>query len=170
MAPQPDFEQLFSRAKRELARGADRGASLQLVASLLQREVAHYDWFGFYIAVPSEQMLVLGPFEGKPTEHLRIPYGRGICGQAAERLQTFLVDDVAAQDNYLACSLEVKSEIVVPVFRDGEFVAEIDIDSHRVAAFDDTDQRFLERLAAEVAAYVDFEFQITDFRRASSDS
>lgn len=154
----PDFDLLYSQACAELERGAERGVSLQLVASLLHREISYYDWFGFYIAVPAERILVLGPFEGEPTEHLRIPYGRGICGQAAERLDTFVVDDVLAADNYLACSVSVRSEIVVPVFRGGEFVAEIDIDSHTRNAFRPDDRCFLEKLAPQLAPYIQNDF------------
>lgn len=132
-------------------RGRARSVGLQLVCDLLFREVPHYDWFGFYLAVPSQRMLVLGPYQGEPTDHLRIPYGRGICGQAADRRETFLVEDVNAQDNYLSCSIHVKSEIVVPIFRNGEIAGEIDIDSHTVGAFGDADRMFLERLADLVA-------------------
>lgn len=146
--------ELLKRCAEELERGAKRNVSLQLVCTYLQHTVDHYDWFGFYIAVPEERLLVLGPYEGAPTDHLRIPYGRGICGQAAERLETFLVDDVNAQDNYLSCSINVKSEIVVPVFRDGAFIAEIDIDSHVANAFSDDDSLFLEELANLCAPYI----------------
>lgn len=154
----PDFDRLYRDALKELERGASRGVSLQLVASLLHRRVSGYDWVGFYLAVPRERLLVLGPFEGEPTEHVHIPYGRGICGQAAERLESFVVRDVRDETNYLACSVSVRSEIVVPVFREGRFVAEIDIDSHRPDAFDESDRAFLERLAEAVAPYVDNDF------------
>ncbi len=149
-----DFDTLLERCRGELKRGDERGVGLQLVCDFLQREVAHYDWFGFYIAVPAERMLVLGPYQGEATDHVRIPYGRGICGQAAEREQTVLVDDVRAESNYLACSLRVRSEIVVPVFRSGEVVAEIDIDSHRPAAFGADDRTFLESLAVDVEPFI----------------
>ena len=153
-ATRPDFDALLRRCRGELARGEERGVGLQLVCDLLQREVAHYDWFGFYIAVAEERMLVLGPYQGEATDHVRIPYGRGICGQAAEREETFLVDDVRREDNYLACSLRVRSEIVVPIFRSGAVVAEIDIDSHRPAAFGADDRAFLESLAVDVAPFI----------------
>ncbi len=156
---QPDYDALLGACRNELERGAPRKAGLHLVCDLLHREVPHYDWFGFYLAVPEERVLVLGPFAGEPTDHVRIPYGRGICGQAAERAATFRVDDVFAQDNYLACSLKVQSEIVVPVFDDPRapdrtVVAEIDIDSHRPAAFTAKDESFLEKLAEAVAPHV----------------
>lgn len=149
-----DFDRLLRHCGSELERGAARSVGLQLVCDLLHREVPHYDWFGFYIAVPEERMLVLGPYQGASTDHVRIPYGRGICGQAAERRDTFVVDDVSAQDNYLACSIHVRSEIVVPVFADGEVIAEIDIDSHEVGAFSIEDRRFLEKLAVLVAPHI----------------
>ncbi|POR05507.1 gaf sensor protein [Alkalispirochaeta sphaeroplastigenens] len=155
-----DYETLLQQSRQELLRGAPRQAGLQLVCDLLRREVPHYDWFGLYIAVPGERMLVLGPFAGEPTEHVRIPYGRGICGQAAERAETFLVDDVSAQENYLACSLSVRSEIVVPIFgpagsdRERVVIGEIDIDSHRPGAFSGDDERFLQALAPEMAPFI----------------
>lgn len=151
---QIDFDRLLAQCASELDRGAPRSVGLQLVCDLLHREVPHYDWFGFYIAVPPERMLVLGPYQGEPTDHVRIPYGRGICGQAAERKETFLVDDVSAQDNYLSCSIHVRSEIVVPVFSGDEVIAEIDIDSHSTAAFSPEDRRFLEKLAELVAPHI----------------
>jgi GAF domain-containing protein len=116
--------------------------------------VPHYDWFGFYVSVPGRRELALGPFSGEPTEHTRIPYGRGICGQAAEREDTFVVQDVDAVENYLSCSVHVKSEIVVPVFDSGEVVGEIDIDSHVREPFTQTDTRFLEGLARRVAGLI----------------
>lgn len=146
--------ELLQTCRDELKRGADRSVGLQLVCTYLQKTVDHYDWFGFYIAVPEERLLVLGPYEGAPTDHLQIPYGRGICGRSAESLQPFVVEDVRSQDNYLACSVHVKSEIVIPVFRDGAFVAEIDIDSHQVDAFGDEDLRFLTELATLCAPYI----------------
>ncbi|MEX2442335.1 MAG: GAF domain-containing protein [Alkalispirochaeta sp.] len=149
-----NFDELLHRCRDELDRGAARSVGLQLVCDLLQREVPHYDWFGFYIAVPEERMLVLGPYQGASTDHVRIPYGRGICGQAAERMDTCVVDDVSAQDNYLACSIHVRSEIVVPVFSGDTVIAEIDIDSHTAAAFTGDDRAFLEKLAVSVAPHI----------------
>jgi len=113
--------------------------------------VPHYDWVGFYM-VDAEKMneLVLGPFVGDPTEHVRIPFGKGICGQAAERGETFVVQDVSEQNNYLACSLNVKSEIVVPLIKDDKVVGELDIDSHEVGPFTDDDREFLEEIAGLV--------------------
>jgi L-methionine (R)-S-oxide reductase len=140
-----------------LARPAEPRERLQALCDLLRARVPHYDWVGFYVARRGERLLDLGPFAGEPTEHVLIPFGLGICGQAADSADTFVVDDVSAASNYLACSLKVKSEIVVPIFSPGseEVAGEIDIDSHSVAAFKDEDRDFLERLAAIVAADLD---------------
>ncbi len=121
---------------------------LQSICEMLQELVPHYDWVGFYI-VDRENLreLVLGPFTGEPTEHVRIPFGKGICGQAAETGEVFVVQDVAKEGNYLACSLHVKSEIVVPVFRGGKLVGELDIDSHQPEAFTPEDTGLLQKVA-----------------------
>lgn len=112
---------------------------------LLKEKVSHYDWGGFYLADPSTQdELILGPFAGDETEHTRIPFGKGICGQAADRRETFVVQDVAREASYLSCSPKVKSETVVPMFRSGKLVGELDIDSHRPSAFSEEDIKFLE--------------------------
>jgi len=116
----------------------------------LHDERPQYDWVGFYIARPAKKILELGPYIGEPTEHTRIPYGRGICGQVADSGKTLVIDDVAAQNNYLACSIHVKSELVVPVFKDGRFVAELDIDSHSRSRFDQQEVTFLEAIAKEI--------------------
>ncbi len=152
-----DFASIAADARQICASGGSPGDRLQKLCGYLNSKVSHYDWFGFYIAERNQKELFLGPFAGEPTEHTRIPFGRGICGQAAESKETFLVDDVSAASNYLACSLKVKSEIVVPVFAPGsrEVAGEIDIDSHQVAAFTSGDRAFLESLAGIVAADVE---------------
>ena len=132
----------------------DSGTSeekLGAICNILAENFEHYNWVGVYIAEPERRELVLGPFVGEPTEHIRIPYGRGICGQAAQTLSVFVVDDVSKEQNYLACSPKVKSEIVLPVFVDGEFVAELDIDSHYPGAFSRDDKEFLERVCEYAA-------------------
>ena len=136
------YEPLIARI-RSLAAHEDVGGALQRICALLRRCVDHYDWVGFYLAVPEDRMLVLGPFEGAPTEHLQIPYGRGICGQAAERGEPVTVPDVRDAGNYLACSVETRAEIVLPVFLEGRFLAELDIDSHTVDPFGPSDTRLL---------------------------
>ena len=102
------------------------------ICHYLQGEVDHYDWVGFYFAQKETRTLHLGPYAGEPTDHKVIPFGKGICGQVAISNESFLVDDVHAQDNYIACSISVKSEIVVPLFLNGQNIGQIDIDSTTV--------------------------------------
>ncbi len=124
---------------------------LKGICKLLRDNIPHYDWVGFYFKNGDKSELKLGPFAGEPTEHTIIPFGRGICGQVAESNQNFVVPDVSAQDNYIACSLNVKSEIVVPLFKDGENIGQIDIDSESLDPFTEEDERFLEFINREVA-------------------
>jgi len=115
------------------------------VVSLLRRERPHYHWVGVYLLQGEE--LVLGPYVGKPTPHTRIPLDQGICGAAASTGQTLVVDDVNADPRYLACSLETRSEIVVPILHQGRVLGEIDIDSDQPAAFTPHDRDLLEGVA-----------------------
>lgn len=147
------FADLYKQVKELISSAGGGSEALAEVAKLLQQEVDHYDWVGFYLAENKTGSLTLGPFAGEPTEHTEIDYGEGVCGQAAESKETFTVQDVEQEDNYLSCSPEVKSEIVVPVFRDQSFVGEIDIDSHEAGVFDSEDEKFLEDLGEELAPY-----------------
>jgi GAF domain-containing protein len=113
---------------------------------LLKDAMPHYTWVGIYLIDGEE--LVLGPSLGKPSPHTRIPLGRGICGAAATEKATIIVDDVNADPRYLACSIETKSEIVVPIMNGSEVLGEIDIDSDRPAAFGQADRVLLEQVAA----------------------
>jgi len=124
---------------------------LQNICIVLKQEVAHYNWVGFYFKNGTKNELKLGPFAGEPTEHTVIPFGKGICGQVALSDKNFVVQDVASQDNYISCGLEVKSEIVVPIFVDGKNIGQIDIDSHSTSPFTDKDERLLEFVCAKVA-------------------
>lgn len=138
------FEHILGKIEKILNGDSDKNEKLLEVCKILENEIPYYNWVGFYIAEGNE--IVLGPFVGEPTEHVRIPFGKGICGQAAEREETFIVQDVSKETNYLSCSLKVKSEIVVPVFRDGRVVGELDIDSHSISPFTSEDKAFLERV------------------------
>lgn len=124
---------------------------LLAICTLLNAEIPHYNWVGFYFANHQNKTLHLGPYIGAPTDHTVIPFGKGICGQVAESNQNFVVPDVAAQDNYIACSFTVKSEIVVPLFVNGENIGQIDIDSHELDPFTKDDERFLEYVNEQVA-------------------
>ena len=116
------------------------------VCKILKQKIYHYDWVGIYILDPEKNELVLGPFVGKPTPHTHIPVGKGICGQVAERNEAIIVQDVTQVENYISCGLEVQSEIVVPVLKEGKFIAELDIDSHSSAPFTQEDLRFLTKV------------------------
>lgn len=124
---------------------------MQAICDLLKETVPHYDWVGFYFRDGEKEQLKLGAYAGTPTDHTVIPFGKGICGQVAVSNQNFVVPDVSAQDNYIACSLTVKSEIVVPLFLDGKNIGQIDIDSNVPDPFTDDDERFLEFINKEVA-------------------
>lgn len=124
---------------------------LQDVCDLLKTNVPHYDWVGFYFADSNKQELHLGPFAGLPTEHTTIQFGKGICGQVAESNETFLVNNVSEQDNYISCNIDVKSEIVVPIIVNGINIGQIDIDSNKLNAFSTEDQELLQWLTDEIA-------------------
>jgi len=133
-----------------LADSSSTGQGLmRSMVKLLHDKMLKYNWVGFYLLEPGAQppMLVLGAFEGAMTPHTRIPLNQGICGAAASSGQTVVVDDVAKDSRYLACSLETKSEIVVPVFAHGKVVGELDIDSHFPAAFTSEHQDFVQHCA-----------------------
>ena len=121
------------------------------ICELLRSEVPYYDWVGFYFRNGDKEELKLGPYAGAPTDHTIIPFGKGICGQVAVSNQNFVVPDVAAQDNYIACSITVKAEIVIPLFVNGENVGQIDIDSNTPDPFSEEDERFLEFINEKVA-------------------
>ncbi len=114
------------------------------VCQLLEKEVEYYNWVGFYFKNGDKNELKLGPYVGAPTDHTIIPFGKGICGQVALSNQNFVVPDVSAQDNYIACSFTVKAEIVIPIFVNGENIGQIDIDSNTINPFTEDDERFLE--------------------------
>lgn len=124
---------------------------LQEICNFLRLNVAHYDWVGFYFADANKKELHLGPFAGLPTEHTNIQFGKGICGQVAESNETFLVNDVTAQDNYISCNINVKSEIVVPIIVNDINIGQIDIDSNTLNAFSQEDQELLKWLTDEIA-------------------
>ncbi len=133
------------------AENQTRDEKLLHLCALLETNISYYTWVGFYFANHETQTLHLGPYVGAPTEHTVIPFGKGICGQVAVSNENFVVPDVAAQDNYIACSITVKSEIVVPLFVNGENIGQIDIDSNVLDPFTEEDERFLEFVNQEVA-------------------
>ena len=124
---------------------------LQGICELLKERVPYYDWVGFYFKNGDKNELKLGPYAGAPTDHTIIPFGRGICGQVALSNQNFVVPDVQAQDNYIACSINVKAEIVIPLFLNGENIGQLDIDSNTPDPFTNEDEKLLEFINREVA-------------------
>lgn len=146
-----DFTQVYQKTQKLIQNNPPE--LLLKVCELLKQEVYHYDWVGFYILNPSNNELVLGPFVGKPTQHTHIPVGKGICGQVAESGETMVVQDVTQVENYISCGLDVQSEIVVPVLKNGKFVAELDIDSHSPAPFTEEDSIFLGKVCDLLVDY-----------------
>lgn len=124
---------------------------LQDICNFLQTEIDYFDWVGFYFANNNTQTLHLGPFAGLPTDHTVIPFGKGICGQVAVSNETFLVEDVKAQNNYISCNMHVKSEIVVPIITNGINIGQIDIDSNTLNAFSEADKELLEWLTSQIS-------------------
>jgi L-methionine (R)-S-oxide reductase len=137
---------------RAIDRAPDGTAAMTEAVAALKERLPHYTWVGIYLLEGDE--LVLGPYLGKPSPHTRIPVNRGICGAAASEKATIIVDDVNSDPRYLACSLETKSEIVVPIMRGETVLGEIDVDSDRPAAFGANDRALLEEVAAAIAAKI----------------
>lgn len=121
------------------------------ICELLESNVSYYNWVGFYFKNGDKNELKLGPYVGAPTDHIIIPFGKGICGQVALSNENFVVSDVSAQDNYLACSINVKAEIVVPIFVNGKNIGQIDIDSNTINPFTNADESFLESVCTQVS-------------------
>jgi len=141
-----------------LARAATSADALMNgVVALFHEKLIRYNWVGFYMLEKEgdHDVLVLGPFKGTMTPHTRIPLHQGICGAAASTGKTIVIDDVNSDSRYLACSLETKSEIVVPVFAHGKVVGELDIDSHFHAAFGPDDRKLCEHTAALLGRFLE---------------
>jgi L-methionine (R)-S-oxide reductase len=140
------YRSALEAVDRIVNREAEAGDVLRKAVGVLAERFEHYSWIGVYLVEGAD--LVLGPWQGpEATEHTRIPIGQGICGAAAASGRTEIVDDVNADDRYLACFVSTRSEIVVPISFGGKVVGEIDIDSDEPSAFTDADRAFLERVA-----------------------
>ena len=125
---------------------------LHELCQLINQAQPRYTWVGFYFMNDDSQTLHLGPYIGEPTDHTQIPYGRGICGQVAASGKTYRADSVAEEDNYIACSLDVQSEIVIPIYDEESLVAQLDIDSSELEAFSAEDEKILESLCYCIGA------------------
>lgn len=145
-----DVAGLLQQIKTIVDKKNERELTLLEITQVLKTDVYHYDWVGFYLLNQEENCLELGPYSGKTTDHTRIPVGKGVCGQVAQNKSTMIVQDVTQMENYISCSLDVQSEIVVPVIKNGAFVAEIDIDSHSPAPFTDDDKYLLEEICKTI--------------------
>lgn len=151
----PEFKPILAAIRRCAGATSNLAVLQEFCVAAIAGKLPHYNWVGFYMLDPADpNVLVLGPFHGAPTPHVRIPVSEGICGAAVARRATIVVDDVAADPRYLSCSLETRSEIVVPIRADKEIVGEIDIDSHAPAAFDEHDRAFLEECASIVGRFI----------------
>ncbi|HTV64989.1 MAG TPA: GAF domain-containing protein [Bryocella sp.] len=153
-------QQELAKELTKLAEAADSVDDLMsMIVGRLQERLGHYDWVGFYLIekgrLGEDPMLVLGPYVGAVTKHTRIPLNQGICGAAASSGRTLVIDDVGKDPRYLACSIETKSEIVVPIRVKGEVVGELDIDSHTPAAFSPDDRQLVEHCARLVGQYLE---------------
>ena len=120
--------------------------ALKKICTLLKEKIDYYDWVGFYFIDKNNKKLILRTFSGKPTEHKKIPIGKGICGQVAKISKSLIIGDVSKEKNYISCDIEVKSEIVVPIFVNGLNIGQIDVDSKKLNAFDKNDEDFLEQI------------------------
>ncbi len=121
---------------------------LKSITEHLQKDTEKYTWVGFYHMNDTNRTLHLGQYTGKETDHTIIPYGKGICGQVAVSGSTYIAEDVTEESNYIACSVDVRSEIVVPIYYNDRLVAQLDVDSRRVNAFDEDDRKMLEEICA----------------------
>lgn len=128
-----------------------KSEKLQAICDFLESQVSYYDWVGFYFRNGDKEELKLAEFTGEPTEHVIIPFGKGICGQVAVSNENFVVQDVSEQGNYISCGWKVKSEIVIPIFVNGENIGQIDIDSHTANPFTKEDEELLEFVCNKVA-------------------
>jgi len=124
---------------------------LQEICDYLESEISYYDWVGFYFKNGNKEELKLAQYTGEETEHTIIPFGKGICGQVAVSNKNFVVQDVSEQDNYISCGWKVKSEIVIPIFVNGENIGQIDIDSHTANIFTKKDENLLEYVCKQVS-------------------
>ena len=129
-------------------------SGLQGICDFLEGDITYYDWVGFYFKNGDKEELKLAEYAGEPTDHTIIPFGKGICGQVALSNKNFVVQDVNEQDNYISCGWKVKSEIVIPIFKNNENIGQIDIDSHTVNPFTKQDEDLLEFVCEQVAKIV----------------
>jgi len=145
-----DYESAENQIKKIIN---DSSKILENVVIFLHDTFDHYSWVSIYLVEDND--LILGPWKGlQATEHTRIPIGQGVCGSAAASGKTEVIPDVNADNRYLSCFVSTKSEIVVPIKKDGKIVGEIDIDSDKKDAFSKRDEEFLERVADMLSEHI----------------
>ena len=147
-----NFNELKSKISDLISNSSSLDKTLKDVCELLKHSVPYYDWVGFYFKNGEKEELKIGPYAGLASDHTIIPFGKGICGQVAVSSENLVVPDVNAEDNYIACSLNVKSEIVIPLFVNNINIGQIDIDSNTANPFTREDERFLEFVCESVAS------------------
>mgnify|MGYP001566238740 CR=1 FL=1 len=147
-----NFNELKSKVSNLVSNSSSLDKTLKDVCELLKYSVPYYDWVGFYFKNGEKEELKIGPYAGLATDHTIIPFGKGICGQVAVSSENLVIPDVNAEDNYIACSLNVKSEIVIPLFVNNINIGQIDIDSNTADPFTREDERFLEFVCESVAS------------------
>lgn len=146
-----NLEKLKNKIDTIISSTISKEEKLQTICNTLENAISYYDWVGFYFKNGNKKELKLAQFTGEPTEHTIIPFGKGICGQVAVSNKNFVVQDVSEQDNYISCGWKVKSEIVIPIFKNHENIGQIDIDSHTKNPFTKDDEILLEYVCKEVA-------------------
>lgn len=149
--------------KETIASQSSTEEKLHDIVKLLNTTYPKCIWVGFYFMNHSTQQLHLGPFVGTPTDHTIIPFGKGICGQVAVSGETYIADNVQEESNYIACSMGVQSEIVIPIYDGETLVAQLDIDSNTLQAFTDTDRKFLETVCSEIGEKLGSEMHLPGF-------
>jgi GAF domain-containing protein len=147
-----NFNELKPKISDLVSNSSSLDTTLKDICELLKSSITYYDWVGFYFKNGEKEELKIGPYAGATTDHEIIPFGKGICGQVAVSNENFVVPDVNSQDNYIGCSLNVKSEIVIPLFVNNINIGQIDIDSNTIDPFTQEDERFLEFVCESVAS------------------
>jgi len=146
----PNTQSILKDIDRAISRSKFREDVLLSVCKILSSNVSHYNWVGFYLVEPSGDQLVLGPYVGASTEHTKIAFGTGVCGQVATSETRMIIQNVALEDNYLSCGSNVLSEAVFPVMKEGKMIAELDIDSHALSPFTQDDTALLEAICLKL--------------------
>ena len=152
------YDILLKEIKLYLETSSSFEESLKWICNLLKKRVEKYHWVGYYMNDEKNKRLVLKCFSGKPTSHKIIPYGKGVCGQVANKKKTIIVDDVESEENYISCNIDVKSEIVVPLFLNNIIIGQIDIDSNFLSAFNSHDELFLIEINSLVSKLLERNF------------